>query len=334
MIRPGLVREHIRGAPCPSRRPSGRELDARPSQILENSHHVIMAAAAPITIGLPVFNGEPYLEAAIESILAQTFVDFTLFVSDNASTDATEEIVRSFAKRDQRVQYDRSPQNRGAAWNFNRAFEACESPFFKWAASDDLLAPTCVERCYELLLGAPPEVVLAYPQTRLVGPGGEPIRDLDDRLNVREATPHARLRHVVAKVVWGNLIFGLMVSNALRRTRGHGSYPSADWVLLAELALLGQFWMVPEPLFLRREHEAMSRKANRTTLEIARFMDPESKSRGGERRRIFVEHFGAIKHMPLSPTERSLCYSTFVVTWTRRQVAARDRISDLIHRFD
>ena len=50
-----------------------------------------------VAIGLPVYNGEEFLAAAVDSILAQTFADFELFISDNASTDRTEEICRRFA---------------------------------------------------------------------------------------------------------------------------------------------------------------------------------------------------------------------------------------------
>jgi glycosyltransferase involved in cell wall biosynthesis len=104
-----------------------------------------------LAIGLPVHNGERYVSQAIDSLLGQTFTDFTLIVSDNGSTDATEEICRAYARRDARIRYHRSDENRGAAWNFNRVFELADSPYFKWAAYDDLCAPHFVERCIEFL---------------------------------------------------------------------------------------------------------------------------------------------------------------------------------------
>ena len=72
-----------------------------------------------LSIGLPVFNGERFLTEAIESILQQTFGDFTLVISDSASTDGTEEIGREFACRDPRITFVRRSHNRGAAWTFN-----------------------------------------------------------------------------------------------------------------------------------------------------------------------------------------------------------------------
>lgn len=290
-----------------------------------------MADGTPLTIGLPVYNGEPYIGAAIESILGQTFGDFVVVVSDNASTDSTEEIVRSYAG-DVRLQFLRSPENRGAAWNYNRVFAECRTPYFKWAASDDVLAPTCVERCYEAMREAPEDVVLVFPRTRLIGADGEPMGDLDDRLIVLETTPHARFGYVVRHVVWGNPAFGIIRSDVLRRSRGHGNYPSADWVLLAELALHGQFWQVPEPLFLRRFHGGTSRKANATAHEIAQWFDPNSKGGESEFRRVFREHFGSIKHAPLSSSERALCYATLVSAWTRRRLDLRSRLQVLVRR--
>ena len=229
-----------------------------------------MTQPPPITIGLPVYNGERYLGAAIDSILAQTFADFVLFVSDNASTDSTSEIVQEYARRDARVVFSRSPENRGAIWNFNHVFAECRSPYFKWAAADDMLAPTCVERCLETLRAAPPAVALVYPRTTMIGPDGEVVGEVDDRLDARESSPYRRLHHVVMNMVYGNVLFAVMRSDTLRRTSGHGSFPSGDLVLLAELALLGEFWELPERLFLRREHEGMSRKAHESTARTRR----------------------------------------------------------------
>src|SRR3546814_12920885 len=92
-----------------------------------------------VTIGLPVYNGANYLAAAIESILAQTVADFDLIISDNASTDATEQICRAYAGADRRIRYVRQPQTLGAAANFNLLARMSEKPYFKWAAPDDLL---------------------------------------------------------------------------------------------------------------------------------------------------------------------------------------------------
>ena len=126
-----------------------------------------MSASPLITIGLPVFNGERFVDQAIESALAQTFSEFKLVVSDNASTDTTVEIVRDYAKRDHRIELIINSINRGGAWNFNRVFAESRSPYFRWAAADDMLAPTLLERSIEVLDSTTEDVVLVYPQTLL-----------------------------------------------------------------------------------------------------------------------------------------------------------------------
>ena len=292
-----------------------------------------MTHAPPLTIGLPVFNGERYLGEALDSILGQTFGDFLLVVSDNASTDSTGEIVRRYAESDERVQYSRSPENRGAVWNFNHVFAGCRSPFFKWAASDDVLAPTCVERCLETLRDAPARVVLAYPRTRMIDADGNVLGDMEDRLDIRASSPHARLRRVVMNAVYGNVIFAVMRSDAVRLTHGHGAYPSSDRVLLAELAMLGEFWEVPEPLFLRRKHEGMSRLAHTTVADLARWFDPASDWHWHDRElwRLLREHVGAVRQAPLSRSERALCQAILVWTWVRRHNGL-DRLRERLTR--
>lgn len=87
-----------------------------------------------VSIGLPVFNGVDYVSEAIESILSQTFGDFNLYISDNASSDGTQDICQSFAGRDRRVHYTRQARNVGAAANYNFLFAKGSEAYFKWAA--------------------------------------------------------------------------------------------------------------------------------------------------------------------------------------------------------
>ena len=143
----------------------------------------------PLTIGLPVYNGEPFLGEALDSILGQTYGEFTLIVSDNASTDRSVEIVQRFADDDDRVVLLRSETNMGAAWNLNHVFEQCQTPYFKWAAADDLLAPTCIERLIEVLENSPSSVVAAYPLTQIIDADGKAIRTHHDNLAAPPGAP-------------------------------------------------------------------------------------------------------------------------------------------------
>lgn len=90
-----------------------------------------------VTMGMPVFNGESYVRQAIESLLKQSYRNFELVISDNASTDKTEEICRNFAKIDSRIRYIRQPNNNGATANFNVVLSQARGSMFMWVAHDD-----------------------------------------------------------------------------------------------------------------------------------------------------------------------------------------------------
>jgi glycosyltransferase involved in cell wall biosynthesis len=99
-----------------------------------------------LTIGLAVYNGSSGLSAALDSLLAQSFTDFTLHISDNASTDSTQAICEQAAARDSRVVYTRQKENIGGFLNFRFLLEQAKTPYFMWAAHDDSWSPTFVEK--------------------------------------------------------------------------------------------------------------------------------------------------------------------------------------------
>jgi glycosyltransferase involved in cell wall biosynthesis len=224
-----------------------------------------------VAIGIPVYNGSNFVGAAIESILAQTWGDFDLFISDNASTDATEEICRGYATHDGRIQYVRQARNLGAAGNYNILVSMTESPYFKWAAHDDVVAPGFLAACVEAL-DRDPAVVLASPASALIGAGGALLpysterRGLIDEAGVcwpmlpeknpglAADDPAARFEAVMINMVMCVEIFGLMRRSALLRTALQGPFGGADKVLLAQMSLLGRFWLGEETLFFRRCH--------------------------------------------------------------------------------
>src|SRR6516225_12321661 len=126
-----------------------------------------------VSIGLPVFNGEQYLAAALDSILRQDYEDFELIISDNASEDGTAAICREAAELDRRVRYSRVEINCGAAPNFRRVFQLAKGAYFKWAADDDICLPGFLRRCVETIERAPSSVVLVYPRVERINAKGE-----------------------------------------------------------------------------------------------------------------------------------------------------------------
>ena len=220
------------------------------------------AGRPPLVIGMPVYNGEDFIEEALRSLLDQTYGDFLVLVSDNASSDATRDVVAALAAGDERVRYERLPENIGANGNFNHTFtlawEKYRPRFFKWAAHDDLCRPDFLARCLEIL-EPEPEVVLAYPRTVLIDDRGEPIPDAaDPGPKATDADPVARFANILADEFGVFYIFGVIRAGALASTTLFGPHWPPDKALASWLALLGRFAQVSEPLFLRRTHAEQS----------------------------------------------------------------------------
>jgi glycosyltransferase involved in cell wall biosynthesis len=253
-----------------------------------------------LAIGLPVYNGEALLEETLESLLSQTFTDFEIIVSDNASTDRTPHIVARVQARDARVRYVRHERNLGAAANFSGAVRLSDAPLFKWAAHDDLYAPTYLERCIAAL-DAEPDMVLAHADCVFIDQRGtEFARDGADWIEPESGdryTPDppelgessrswARFAHVLFASRWGTHMFGVIRREALLQTRLIQNVPSADRPLLAELALLGRFGTVREPLFKKRFHERMTMALSET--EVLRYMGVAAAAYPKRRRQLEI----------------------------------------------
>jgi glycosyltransferase involved in cell wall biosynthesis len=229
-----------------------------------------------VSIGIPVYNGEKYLAETLDSLLAQSLQEFEIVICDNASTDRTSEICRSYQAKDRRVRYFRNDQNIGAAPNFNRTFELSGAPLFHGGACDDLYDPLFLERCVDVL-DRDPGVVLSHARTKLIGDEGEPLffdperdRYIDSYGNSRgvsgdvmrpqpphiaeAASPEIRFREVLWQMGWSLPLSGVIRREALLRTSLYHSYSGADKVLLAELALQGRFHELDEELFAKRIH--------------------------------------------------------------------------------
>lgn len=215
-----------------------------------------MDARAPlVSIGMPAYNSAATLRSAVDSLLAQTFTDFELVISDNASTDATWSIIEDYMRLDARVRGIRQSENIGANANYSAVFLASRGKYFKWASSNDWCAPTLLQRCVETLDGDASTVLVA-PKTRIFQTDIAQSADYADDIACTQDDPVERFAYVDTHLALNNTINGLMRAEALRRTRLVEHYPGADVVLVAHLALFGRIKLLPEPLFFRRMDEA------------------------------------------------------------------------------
>jgi glycosyltransferase involved in cell wall biosynthesis len=259
-----------------------------------------------VSIGVPVYNGDKYIEEVLDSLLTQTFEDFELIVSDNASTDRTPEICQAYAARDSRIRYYRHEENRGAAWNFNHVVELAQGEYFKWAAADDICAPSLIAKCVEILDGDK-SVILCYSKTRVIAEDGSSIYPTPSYLSqTNSPQPQRRFRNVLLDGIWCFEVFGLIRTDVLRKTPLIGKYYGSDKVLLAYLSLLGQFREISEELFFRRSHPDQS--TNLTVREKAAWIAPQVTKRIPFQIEALMGYVSAIWQAPITMSQSVQCY--------------------------
>jgi glycosyltransferase involved in cell wall biosynthesis len=278
-----------------------------------------------VSIGLPVYNGEKYLPPALDSLLAQTFTDFEIIISDNASTDSTPDICKAYAARDARIRYERRPENIGVWRNFNHVFKQASGEYYRWHAADDVCAPEYLERCVAVL-DANPDVVLCFPQTSIIDGDGNLVfrpapqafgmdpdglteaAELKRRELLESNSTHARFLGVTLYAHRMTECFGLTRTELLRQTQLHRNYVGSEKVLLAEQCFQGRFHEVVESLFFNRRH-----RENASKLSVS---DKKRSLWGTSLRRWFcippaikcaAAHFMLPWQYPLSFKERLMC---------------------------
>jgi glycosyltransferase involved in cell wall biosynthesis len=263
-----------------------------------------------VSIGLPVYNAEKYLDEALKAILSQTYTDFELIISDNASTDRTAEICKRYAASDSRIQYYRNETNLGVARNYNKTVELARGKYFRWATYDDLMAPQLLEKSIPVL-DQEPEVILCYPKTINIDDDGNVLGNYEDNFKFRSQNPARRYRDLMRNLVDYdcNAEYGLMRREVLLKTAMEQNYHSADRVLLSELVLHGQFYEIPERLFYHRLHSQISTKINTTGSQFAGWMNPSHKN-GVDLTRVrrIIEFIKAINRSPITVSQRLFCY--------------------------
>jgi glycosyltransferase involved in cell wall biosynthesis len=206
-----------------------------------------------ITIGMPTYNGARFLAKSIDALLLQDYPNFELVISDNCSTDDTAAIARAHAERSDRVRYVGQETHIGVSANFNRALSLAEGTYFMWAADHDLWEPTLISRCVAAL-EADPAAVLAYPQSYLIDESGTVIEEMDDQIDLDQASALDRYRHLIWRLAVCNMVYGVARRDALVATGGFPDVFGPDHVVLARLALQGPILRVGGHLYLRRQN--------------------------------------------------------------------------------
>ncbi|MBD8880541.1 glycosyltransferase family 2 protein [Rhodanobacter sp. 7MK24] len=192
-----------------------------------------------VAIGMPVFNGEKTLADAIESVAQQTYGNFTLIISDNASTDATPKICQAMARHDSRIIYIRQESNIGAEANFDYVLRAAECEYFMWAAADDVRSPDFLALCVDFLDHNSDYIGATCP-TRFTGSQPDPVAMGDRTLD--DDDPNANIAsffdHWHANGRFYSLFRRSTLSFWLAQPK---NFLGADWALIIHLLKRGKF---------------------------------------------------------------------------------------------
>jgi glycosyltransferase involved in cell wall biosynthesis len=290
-----------------------------------------MTAHPRLSIGLPVYNGEEYLAESLDALLGQTYEDFELVISDNASTDGTEDICRKYAAQDKRIRYIRLSRNVGATPNHNYVFTQCRGELFKWASHDDLYARDLLRRCVDAL-DERPEVILAHADQAVIDGDGQV--KVPYEYGLATDSPHApeRFRSLLFEP-GGDDFYGVMRADVLRRVKPHDSYHHADRTFVAEIGLHGPFHQVPELLYFRRDHETRAERANPSVRSRCANLDPKRAKGFNPTVRLLAEYawgyVDLINRAPIGRAEKAKCYRHLAEYLgsraTRRVVSADSR---------
>lgn len=222
--------------------------------------------AVPIaSIGMPAYNAAKYIREALDALLNQTFTDFELIISDNASTDATGAICQEYAKKDRRIRYIRQPENLGPMANFQYVLSKAQGKYFMWAACDDRWAPSFLERTVAVLEGDD-GCGLAFSNVieRDLESGKERLHQISPS-NHKSATYNfiTRTAHMCP-----SLIYGLFRVNTIKGME-LGTFDFAEVHFVADLALRTRIRVLDDYLYIagtkgvREPYSLTHKKINR-----------------------------------------------------------------------
>ena len=278
-----------------------------------------------VSIGLPVYNGEAYLEEALASIAAQTLENYELIISDNCSTDRTAAICADHASRDRRIRYFQNSTNIGGDRNYYRCFQRSTGDHFLGIAHDDRLHPAYLETILRVL-NTDAAVVFCHSRAHQIDAAGEVVGTFPARPFSDSPLPHERFRDAIAlRPVIAHL--GVIRASTLHRMPPLLAYPSSDAYWQAEFALRGKLVEIPDVLFYRRIRPDSG--GSIPLHERIRWSDP---SKAGAiifpNWRRPAEYGRSVLRTPLSLSERLLCFRE-ILRFIRRRGGVHALTRDL-----
>lgn len=250
-----------------------------------------------LTVIMPVYNGEKFLKESLNSLLNQTFTDFTVLVLNDNSTDKTSEILDAFTKQDSRITVITKTKNEGPANLRNEGIERASTEFIALLDADDIALPTRFEKQIDYLKNHPE-----------VGVCGTWFTFFGDK---KEKTVRHEVSHDALKVQFlhscgiGNptVMFRKSVLKGLRFE--HQYVPAEDYGLWSQLIFKTQFHNIPESLLKYRWHDANISQTKEANLRKSEILIKTKQ----------------LEQLRIQPTNPEILYYVYAVSLQRNQAS-------------
>lgn len=205
-----------------------------------------------VSIGVPVYNEEQYLEESLNSLLNQSYANIEIIISDNCSTDRTQEICEFYAKKDSRIKYLRQKTNQGAIENFDTVIRLAQGDFFMFAAGHDLWHPDFILNCIKFI-GLDDTIALCYPQAMHIDKHGSIITQIPGSIDTRGLDRLSRVMVALWGIGYGFPIYGLIRTWVIKKIKLGLKIVARDILMLCEISYYGSIAHIPMPLIYMRK---------------------------------------------------------------------------------
>lgn len=213
---------------------------------LGDSDKIFKDLQPKVSIGLLVYNGGKYLSKALDSLLAQTFDNFELIISDNASTDNTQLICEGYARTNNKIRYFRQSENIGPILNYKYVLEKARGNYFMWASHDDLWDPNFIAECLKVF-STNSDSVSVFSHYNIFD---LKINDITEKITPTSCSSTSKFIRVSTRLfeMHPNMIFGLHRTEIIRKVK----FDSFDWFdvfITIQLAFYGKVLIIPQNLY-------------------------------------------------------------------------------------
>ena len=221
-----------------------------------------------VSIGIPVFNGELFLKKRLDSICSQTFTNFEIIISDNASTDSTSTICQEYEKKDERTHYIKQKKNMGVWWNYKFVVEQAKGEYFVWAAADDWWKPDFLEKnVKELesnknLIGSISEVRLLDMEDNQISLQNEPENFVKYQYSIPAYGTYEQRVAIYLKLRQGTSMYAVYRTKEVIKTMSDVYETAGDLALILNLLKFGDFHVLDEVLMYRHSKGMSSTKTH------------------------------------------------------------------------